>query len=154
MCAIIDASVAHKIARPSRSEAGSKFLDCIDAGLLQIVVGGKLRNELYRTSMQRWVLEALRSGRARSIDDNDVNEKTEELIESGECVSDDHHIIALGQISGARLLFSNDKKLHTDFKNKNLIDKPRGKIYTTLNYEYFHDSHKRLLDRRDLCQTG
>lgn len=69
----------------------------------------------------------------------------------GMCQSDDTHIIALAQISGARLLFSNDKALHQDFKNKELINNPRGKVYSTLRGSDFRASHKNLLARRDLC---
>ena len=52
--------------------------------------------------------------------------------------SDDPDIIALAQVSGVKLLVSNDANLHADFKA--IV---RGKIYQT-------NSHKRLL-RNDLC---
>ena len=52
--------------------------------------------------------------------------------------SDDPDIIALAQVSGVKLLVSNDENLHSDFKTV-----VRGKIYQT-------SAHKRLL-RNDLC---
>ena len=52
--------------------------------------------------------------------------------------SDDPDIIALAQVSGVKLLVSNDENLHADFKAI-----ARGKIYQT-------SAHKRLL-RNDLC---
>ena len=59
---------------------------------------------------------------------------------------------ALAKISGARLLYSNDKDLHQDFKDKNLIDNPRGRVYSTLESKNFSVSHSRLLKKRDLCR--
>ena len=42
------------------------------------------------------------------------------------------HVLALAQVSGARLLYSNDQTLQRDFKNSKLIKNPRGNVYTTL----------------------
>ena len=42
------------------------------------------------------------------------------------------------RVSGARILFSRDVKLHADFKNKRFID-PKGRIYQD-------HKHKRVLD--------
>ena len=41
-----------------------------------------------------------------------MDEREEELNEEGRCHSNDTHVIALAQITGARLLYSNDKALH------------------------------------------
>ena len=72
----------------------------------------------------------------------------------GAVKSDDPHIIALAQVSGARLLYSNDKSLQQDFKNKDLINNPRGKVYITNECRgNFSSGHKKLLVRRDLCQS-
>ncbi|MYH42126.1 MAG: hypothetical protein F4017_01170 [Acidimicrobiaceae bacterium] len=68
----------------------------------------------------------------------------------GSCRSDDHHVIALAQISGARLLFSNDKDLHKDFKNRQLIDQPTGTVYSTLARNDF-TSHRRAQLRKHHC---
>lgn len=65
--------------------------------------------------------------------------------------SNDIHIIALARVSGARLLFSNDTALHKDFRNKDLIDQPRGKVFSTLKSKQFTKAHKYLLENRNLC---
>lgn len=66
------------------------------------------------------------------------------------------HIIALAKISGARLLYSNDQLLQRDFNEKELIDKPRGKIYSTHKTDEYDNSKfdeaKRRLLNRNLCQ--
>ena len=91
----------------------------------------------------------------RTVNADQVNAKAEEM--KNKCVSDDSHIIALAQISGARLLYTNEssekkKRLCEDFKNRNLINQPRGKIYTSRKNKRFTSTHKRLLGRQDLCQ--
>ena len=77
------------------------------------------------------------------------------LEKKGLCISDDPHVIALARISGARLLCSNDKDLQQDFGTKNLIDRPRGKVYSTRDKqkykEYQPNVHGKLLANRDLC---
>ena len=86
----------------------------------------------------------------RTVNADQVNAKAEEL--KNECVSDDQHIIALAQISGARLLYSHDGDLQEDFRNKELIDRPRGKVYSTKKTKNFTSAHRGLLGRQDLCQ--
>lgn len=116
-----------------------------------IVVGGKeLREALYirHDGKERQVINELRSaGRIIEKKDNRVEARAIELRKDNSCVSNDEHIIALAQISGARLLYSNDKKLHKDFGNKNLIDNPRGKVYSTLRDTGFSRSQRERLQR-------
>lgn len=152
MCAIIDANVASQLMGKDRSEAARKFIAHIEAGRLMIVIGGKLRQELSRTPINAFIQQAILAQRARSVEDAEVDRQTGEIERSGECVSDDPHIIALARISGARLLYTNDRDLQQDFKNPTLVDRPRGRIYTTLRYEQFHSSHQGLLNRNDLCR--
>ena len=154
MCAILDASVAAEVFRPNGPEAGVEFLNWIKDGAGRLVVGGKLLEELNRTSAREWARQALNAGLIRSVSARKVNTRTETLQNEGSCSSDDPHVIALAQVSGARLLYSNDNKLQRDFKNKTLIYGPRGKVYSTLRDQSFTNSHSRLLCRKDLCRTG
>ncbi len=151
MCAIIDANVAHQLERSERHSPGLRFLDRVDRGGMLLVIGGRLSRELGQTRIREWLKEALLAGNARAYNDEIVDRRTEEIHELGTCSSDDPHIIALAQISRARLLYTNDRNLQSDFRNKSLIDKPRGKVYTTLKYEVFHTSHRQMLNRSDLC---
>ena len=68
----------------------------------------------------------------------------------GSCRSDDHHVIALAQISGARMLFSNDGALQQDFKNIKLIDQPPGTVYSTLRSKALN-SRRRAQLRQHRC---
>lgn len=121
MCTIIDANVAHELTEPYPDSAGTRFLERVESGTLEVVVGGQLRKELNRTSIREWVRQAIVGGKARSVNDEAVDAKTEEVHASGLCLSDDPHIIALALISGARLLYSNDRDLQRDFKNRELV---------------------------------
>lgn len=152
MCAIVDANVASAIFRPDRSDAASAFFEWINAGPGRLVVGGKLRAELgLLDSFSKWQREAILAGRVRNYSDDEVKAQTHIVKNTGLCQSDDEHIIALAQVSGARLLYSHDKRLHDDFGNSELIKKPRGKVYSTLTGPKLRDSHKQLL-RKNSCR--
>ena len=156
MGSILDRNVAPEVFGPDRTEAGKKFFDWINAGAGRLVVGGKLIKELASTKAGEWVKQAILSKRVKILDKAKVNTSVNKLQDEGGFKSDDPHIVALAQVSGARLLYSNDKKLQQDFKNKKLIDQPRGKVYSTISGGgKFEDSHKRLLrlKKKDLCEV-
>ena len=156
MGAILDANVAHEVfGGPNRPEAGEQFFDQINRGEGVLVAGGKLLRELLVTSVRKSIDEAFRSGRMKKISDQKVDTLTKDLQDKKEFKSDDPHVLALAQASGARLLYSNDGDLREDFGNKELIDRPRGKIYSTkYGGGKFQRSHKTLLlklKNRALC---
>ena len=129
MCAILDASAVHEVIGPKKTEAGIKFVEWIETGRRRLVVGGKLLEELYRTSAREWARQGLIAGTIRDVHRSQVNERTDQLRNEGSCKSNDPHVIALAQVSGARLLYSNDENLQQDFKNKKLVNDPQGKVY-------------------------
>ena len=158
MCAIVDANVAHEVFGADRPEVGVKFFEWINSRNGRLVAAGKLLEELNRTSAREWARQALNAGLIRNMRDTDVNARMEELRNEGACRSNDPHVLALAQLSGARLLYSNDRNLQRDFRNKSLISNPPGKIYSTgerrnPNKE-FRFAHKKLLGRNDLCRRA
>lgn len=155
MCAIVDANVANEVFGPHPTPAGEKFLDWINEGSHRLVVGGKLLGELEKSSpdFRKWTSRAILTGKMRVLDENTVSTKTDRIEQEGLHTSNDPHVLALAQVSGARLLYSNDAKLQQDFKNKDLLDHPRGNIYSTRQNQKFTRAHKRLLGRQDLCRT-
>lgn len=161
MCAILDANVVHEVfSKPN--DAGKAFLDWITRGSHRLVIGGKNRQELGKyQELNRhggWISRLIQSGRIKQVDDTEVNNLAEQITRSGSCKSCDEHIIALAQLSGARLLYTNDQLLQKDFGNKELIDKPRGKVYSTrVTNEYDNskfDEGKRRLLNRNLCRQA
>ena len=154
MCAIVDANVVHELFGPKCTEAGTKFIEWIDAGSERLVVGGKLLKELYSGSQafMIWQKTAAKYGKIRFEDDGAVNARTDKIQRAGLCKSNDPHVIALANVSGARLLYTNDGSLQQDFKSKKLIDDPRGKVYSTYSDESFSRVHDKLLKNKNLCR--
>ena len=152
MCAILDVNVVHEVFGSNRTGAGVAFFNWINTGTGDLVAGGKMLKELnFNSNFRKWWQQAILAGKSRIVNEDNVNTKSEALKNEVTCRSDDLHIIALAQVSGARLLYSNDNNLQQDFKNKTLIDDPRGKVYSTLKDQNFKNSHRRLLRRKDLC---
>ena len=154
MCAIVDNNVRHEVFGAAPTEAGQYFLDWVERGDGILAVGGQLlKDELsgYQ-NFNAWLVQALIAGQARRVDDGEVDTATEELKRRGICRSDDEHILALAQVSGARLLFSNDRDLQQDFRNRHIIGGTRGRIYTTIERADVRSAHRELLRRTDLCE--
>ena len=152
MCAILDANVMHEVFGGTRTEAGIQFFEWINSGHGRLVVGEVLLNELNSTNFRRWLKEAIVAGRVRVFRGKSVRDQIRQLREEKVCQSNDMHIIALAQITRSRLLYSNDLQLHQDFKNRQLINNPRGKVYSTYRNHHLTTGHKKLLSQRDLCQ--
>ena len=102
---------------------------------------------------QQWRVIAIQTGKIRIVPRERVDARMRELRDAGSCTSNDEHVISVAQLSGARLLYSNDIALHDDFKNKNLVDQPRGKVYTTRKSTAFGRVHRRLLGDDRLCRV-
>lgn len=169
MCAIIDANVIHEVFGSKRTEAGKKFLDWINGGSGRLICGGELLEELKKRKNKRgkksssvkedsserfeeWAKKALYSGRMKNMNEEEVETKMTQIRKKS-IRSNDPHILALALASGARLLYSNDKKLHKDFKNRDLIS-PAGFIYSTVKSKEFTDVHQKLLEKKGLCSSA
>lgn len=154
MCAIVDANVVSEVFGSNLPPAGEKFFEWLNKGNGRLVVGGKLLEELEKSSADfiYWGREARLSGRMRIVSKREVDARTEQVQHEDAISSDDPHVIALAQVSGARLLYSNDGDLQKDFRNGKLIDDPRGKVYSTRRDKSFQRSHDRLLKNKNLCR--
>lgn len=153
MCAIVDANVSHEVFGSNPSEAGDRFFGWINQGSERLVAGGRLLEELEVSSQgfRVWASQIAQAGKMRILNESEVSARTERIEQEGLHTSNDAHILAVAQLSGARLLFSNDKTLRNDFTNKKLIDNPQGKVYSTLRSQKFTQAHRLLLRRKDLC---
>ncbi len=160
MCVILDANVVREVFKAGdRHEPAREFFSPVNHRSFPLVAGGKVLRELLGASKEfrEWWPEAVRSGKARKVNDACVDTMAQRVKKEGKHVSNDPHVLALARISGARLLYTNDKDLQKDFKK--LTTNPSGRIYTTLedrknrnrNSNVLRPSHKKLLKRRDLC---
>ena len=97
-----------------------------------MVAGGKLLEELnVNSNFQQWYGQAV--GRRLAIsttaeNDIDIESIIEDLTQQDICASDDYHILALAKVTGARLLYTQDKKLRSDFK-----EIVKGRVYPSGN---------------------
>ena len=147
MCIIIDANFASEIFNNPTNGNNSPVVHWLfDADKNGVVVfGGKLAQELLLMRVvSRSLRTLLQAGRAIYVDDSKVNLEEQQVVRAGLCQSNDAHVIALAHVSGARTLCSHDEALHDDFKNKRLVDKPRGRIYQ-------NSTHSNLLKHTSGC---
>ena len=153
MCAILDNNLGGVVFGSNPTQAATKFREWIEGKNISLVVGGHLKTELSRNrKIKEWLSVGEQSGFVKLIDDEKVKNETTYLEENSLCESDDEHVIALAKVSGARLLYADDKKLEKDFRNKKLIDTPRGKIYPKENIQ---GGHRQWLDKnKDICKRG
>ena len=145
VCIIIDTNLSAKV---FRSPVHVDFLPIIQwlfdkEGCL--IYGGHLAKELEEV---RHVGRALRvliqAGKAVRVSDEKVNDEEKIVTQTGFCCSNDHHVIALARVSGARTLCSLDQDLQKDFRNHRLITNPRGSVYQRAE-------HSRLLRHTSSC---
>ena len=152
MCIIVDANVRDIVFGRSRTPASELLLRSIDNRSRRLVIGGKLRLELMQAATFRsWIVQARLAQQVRDIDDATVDSKSNRLIENRACKSDDEHVIALAQVSGARLLYTDDPALQDDFRDRNLINNPRGSVYSTRVHQEATRVHRNLLSGQNPC---
>jgi hypothetical protein len=145
VCIIVDANLASLVfAAPTRPDF-EPIIRWIDEGDGKLVVGGRNGHELNKVSAAaRRIREWGRRGKAWQMSDALVDSETNRVKSLGICVSDDQHVIALARVASVRLVCSGDGDLHTDVKNKDLLDKPRGQVYQNA-------SHSSLLRHTSGC---
>jgi hypothetical protein len=141
MCIIIDANVASEI--PALTDDARPVMSAVFDRGLKIVSGQKVKRELLGCKFRLLYRELLLAGRLIEFDDDRI-QREEEGLDPDLLVSDDPHVIALARVSGARILFSRDVDLHSDFKNHRIISGPRGSVYQ-------NRAHKDLLLEKDAC---
>lgn len=113
------------------------------------MVGGRLRKELAANrAFKEWLRQALLRGSVRDTPDRRVDDEARALASREDLRSNDQHVLALARLSGARLLYSRDEALREDFRNKNLLADPRGKLYPEGKGA---DCRRWLLQQQRLC---
>lgn len=139
MCLIIDADVSKALQPPSAD--AQPILDAIKQRKVTLVTGGKNTRELYKkAAIGRWIAGLVRANVVRVIPQADIEKEKLLLPTLGKLRSNDSHVIALARASGARLLFSEDKNLGRDFKNRIFIDRPGGFVYKNRTHIHLLDA--------------
>ena len=134
MCIIIDANAVGDLVEPS--EHGAPVLKWLLTGGGALIVGGKLTGELSKSGRMRSTLVTLnQAGKLHGLDDDKVRSVTEQIVAKGHCCSNDPHVIAAAMVSGCRLIFSRDKDLHKDAKNRDVLT-PAASIYQNKDHQH------------------
>lgn len=130
MCLIVDANLCSVIFKKTSDKTFQNLRQAIFSSHLTLVHGGKLTDEYYRAGVLDVIASLSRSGRAIKVSDALIDAQLAIIEDS--CTSDDQHVIALARANRrlGRVLCTNDEALRCDFKNKALVDEPRGTVYS------------------------
>lgn len=138
MCIIVDTCVVSTVLVHTTDQFVPVFA-AISVGRHKLVCGGRLYREFSKmTELMGILREFDRGGRLRLVPSSEVDAAERVVVARGSCQSDDHHVIALAQVSSARLLCSTDDALIADFTNKGLLA-PKGKVYKDLKTRHLVD---------------
>ena len=129
MCIIVDANRLGIFLRDPPDEDAAPIHKWLSAGRGSIVYsdGGGFTKEVQGRARER-LLQYSRAGTARFVPKEQFVDDQNAL--QGRTRSDDPHVLAPARAAGVRLLYTGDAKLMADFKNRELIRGPRGKVYS------------------------
>ena len=131
MCMIVDANKLGSLLSERTTADVAPIHDWLNnrSGRLVYSTDGRFADEIGGRSAEKLAGFA-RAGRATVIPAEKFKEDERRLRKNSALRSDDAHILALARYSRARVLYTADADLIRDFKNKKLIDQPRGKVYS------------------------
>ena len=131
MCIIVDTNKLGAFLTDPADEDSRPIRKWLDGGAGSIVysTGGKFAQEI-RGRVKARLADYVRAGRAKLIPESWFADDERKLKNRADLRSDDPHVLALARAAGARLLYTADGDLISDFKDKNFIDRPRGKVYS------------------------
>lgn len=116
-------------------------------GTLVYSTGGVF-DQQYSKSVQEYFIILSRNAQAIKIDFQKIKEKMEDLpdtLRSDQSDGrNDRHILALALASGAEVLYTGDRALMDDFRDRAVMGGLRGRVYS--------GKRNKALLRRDLCE--
>ena len=140
MCLIVDINVAEAVLLQDNDpdfQDLHRHLFTTKAPPAQLVYGGRLTEEYEVNRDIRRILRVLdQAGRTRIVSNDLIETECQVLEQLGVYESNDVHILALARAGKVRLLCTRDKALQNDFRNKAILDNPRGKVYTDRSHQH------------------
>lgn len=131
MCMIVDANVMGKFLRePENEDCDPIYRWLGNGGKILYSSGGQFKYEISASAKVK-LSKLAAKGNAILVGAEKFHKIERDITTSNLCKSDDFHILALASFTGARVLYTKDRDLIKDFKNKSLIDNPRGRIYSS-----------------------
>ncbi len=142
---IIDANISHKFFRSPVDPDFVPVWKWISDKDGMLVVDKALMDELCHChEITKRLANLKRNHRLIEVEDAAIQAERKHLAKK-KLHSNDAHIIALARASRARVLCSEDANLHKDFKNRELVPKPPGRVYRRAN------KHEHLLKHHSTC---
>ena len=131
MCIIVDTNKLGTFLADPANEDSRPIRRWLDRGAGSIVysTGGRFAQEI-RGRVKARLADYVRAGRAKLIPGSLFASDERDLKARPDLRSDDPHVLALARASGVRLLYTADRNLISDFKDRSFIDRPRGKVYS------------------------
>ena len=131
MCIIVDANRLGKVLAEPADEDAAPIREWLNrkGGSILYSTGGAFAGELGHEAKIK-LKDYSRAGKAKLFPASKFEHDLRDLQAQGGFRSNDPHILALARASRARLLYTGDRNLIADFKDKRFIDNPRGKIYS------------------------
>jgi uncharacterized protein (DUF1501 family) len=135
MCLILDANLCSVVLKTTNDTSYQKLREAIFSNRLTLIHGGKLTQEYAIAGVLPVIALLAQSGRAIRVSEASIDAQLVKI--EGLCTSNDEHVIAIARADRqrARVLCTNDQALRTDFKNKALVDNPRGTIYSPTRHK-------------------
>ena len=131
MCIIVDTNKFGDLLADPVSEDSRPIHDWLNRGRGSIVYStdGRFATEIQGRARAK-LADYVRAGRAMLIPGSRFADDERNLKTRTNLRSDDPHVLALARAAGVRLLYTADRDLILDFKDKRVIDHPRGKVYS------------------------
>ncbi len=135
MCLIVDANLCSVVFKKTSDTSYQKLRAALFSNRLSILYGGELTNEYHKAGVLSVVALLAQSGRAFKVESAHI--KVQLGLIDRLCESNDLHVIALARADRqrGRVLCTKDQALQNDFKNKALIDRPRGTVYSPTRHK-------------------
>ena len=132
MCIIVDANRLGAFLADPATEDAAPIRNWLDrrGGRIVYSTGGAFAKDVGRPTRAK-LLTYVRAGKATLIPPEQFADDERALSGNTDLRSNDPHVLALARWTRVRLLYTGDANLIADFKNKKLIDRPRGKVYST-----------------------
>ena len=131
MCIIVDTNKLGDFLADPVSEDSRPIHDWLKRGKGSIVYStdGRFAAEIRGRARAR-LADYVRAGRATLIPGSRFSDDERNLKTRANLRSDDPHVLALARAAGVRLLYTADHDLISDFTDKRVIDRPRGRVYS------------------------
>ncbi len=131
MCIIVDTNKLGDLLADPASEDSGPIRDWLNRGKGSIVYStdGRFAKEIRGRARAKLAVYE-QAGRATKIPGSRFADDERNLKTRANLRSDDPHVLALARAAGVRLLYTADRDLISDFTDRRVIDRPRGKVYS------------------------